>query len=181
MTDFPVNLHGVPQYPKGHVGRLLVTLAAIESIAATQRPATPTAVEALTGLQKGNMDTYITSLNSQFGTWVVKCAGGYEIWSWGDVLKKAGVRKYLTFQWDCEFLSPEGGKKMNYELQVDPSANGRLTLKRREKGETMWTDILVPAGVLANDDHAVFYRVTARFIAELLDQGHTVKYRDANY
>jgi hypothetical protein len=181
MADFPVNQHGVPQYPKGHVGRLLVTLGAIEAIRGAKRPATPTAVEALTGLQKGNIDTYINTLNTQFGTWVVKCAGVYEIWSWGDVLKKAGVRKYLIPKWDDEFLSPEGGQKMDLELQVDRSANGRLTLKRRDVGTAMWTDITVPTGVWANDDHAVFYRVTARYLAELMDQGHKVKYRDANY
>lgn len=181
MTDYPVNQHGVPQYPKGHVGRLLVTLAAIEAIGAANRPATPTAVEALTGLQKGNMDTYITSLNSQFGTWVVKCPGVYEIWSWGDVLKKSGVRKYLTSQWNSEFLSPEGGTKMNLELQVDRHPGGRLTLKQREKGEAIWKDITEPKGVWANDDHATFYRVTARYIGELSAQGHMVNYRDPSY
>ncbi len=80
---FQLNQNGVPLYPKGHVGRLLVTLAAIESLGNLQRLATPTSVEAMTGLQKGNIDTYVTTLNSQFGTWVVKSGGAYEIWSWG--------------------------------------------------------------------------------------------------
>ncbi|WP_052719956.1 hypothetical protein [Pseudomonas ogarae] len=181
MTEVSLNQYGVPLYPKGHVGRLLVTLAAIESIRAANRPATPTSVGNITGLQKGNIDSYVTTLNSQFGTWVVKNGGVYEIWSWGEVLKKTGVRKYLTPQWNSEFLSPEDGEHMNLELQVDWHPSGNLTLKQRVAGEAMWTDIREPSGVWANSDHAEFYRVTARYIYELSTQGHKLNYRDSSY
>lgn len=181
MIKFSLNEYGVPLFPKGHIGRPLVTLAAIESISTANRPATPTSVGNFTGLQKGNIDSYITILNSQYGTWVVKNGGAYEIWSWGNVLKKAGVRKYLTSQWNSDFLSPEDDEAMNIELQVDRHPSGNLTLKQRVAGEAMWVDVLEPSGVWANSDHAEFYRVTARYIYELSAQGHKLNYRDPSY
>lgn len=92
MTDFPVNERGVPLYPKGHTGRLLVTMAAIDALD------TPTAasVAALTGLSKGNIDKYVAALNDELGTLIVKEGPVYRIESWGDVLKKIGVMKALT-------------------------------------------------------------------------------------
>ncbi len=92
MSGFPINEHGVPLYPKGHVGRLLVTMAAIDSLP------TPTAasVAALTGLSKGNIDTYVAALNREFGANIVKDGPVYSIQSWGDILKKAGVKKVLN-------------------------------------------------------------------------------------
>lgn len=92
MTDFPVNEHGVPLYPKGHTGRLLVTMAAIDALN------TPTAasVAALTGLSKGNIDNYVAALTDELGAVIVKEGPVYRIESWGDVLKRAGVRKALT-------------------------------------------------------------------------------------
>lgn len=90
--EFPVNKHGVPQYPKGHAGRLLVVLAAIDKLI----PATATTVAELTGLSKGNIDTYVAALNAEFGTDIRKTGAEYRIHAWGDVLKKSGVRKALT-------------------------------------------------------------------------------------
>lgn len=93
MRDFPVNEHGVPLYPKGHVGRLLVTMAAIDALD------TPTAasVAALTGLSKGkNIDTYVAALNREFGAKIEKDGPVYSIRSWGDILKKTGMEKVLT-------------------------------------------------------------------------------------
>lgn len=92
MSDLPINEHGVPQYPKGHVGRLLVTMAAIDALD------TPTAasVAALTGLSKGNVDTYVAALNREFGVHIEKDGPAYSIRSWGDILKKTGVKKVLT-------------------------------------------------------------------------------------
>lgn len=90
--EFPINKHGVPQYPKGHAGRLLAVLAAIDKLT----PATATTVAELTGLSKGNIDTYVASLNAEFGTHISKSGAEYRIHSWGDVLKKSGVRKALT-------------------------------------------------------------------------------------
>jgi hypothetical protein len=92
MTDFPVNEHGVPLYPKGHTGRLLVTMAAIDALNAP----TAASVAALTGLSKGNIDNYVAALNDELGAVIVKEGPAYRIESWGDVLKKTGVRKALT-------------------------------------------------------------------------------------
>jgi len=90
--NLPVNEHGVPQYPKGHTGRLLAVLAAIDKL----QPATASTVAELTGLSKGNIDTYVAALNAELGTLIVKNGPEYTIESWGDVLKKSGVKKALT-------------------------------------------------------------------------------------
>lgn len=90
--EYPVNEYGVPQYPKGHAGRLLVVMAAIDRL----RPATATSVAELTGLSKGNIDAYVAALNAELGTVIIKIGPEYIIESWGDVLKKGGVKKALT-------------------------------------------------------------------------------------
>lgn len=92
MIPLPVNEYGVPLYPKGHAGRLLVTIAAIDHLD------TPTAasVAALTGLSKGNIDTYVTALNRELGASIVKNGPVYSIQKWGDILNKDGVKKRLT-------------------------------------------------------------------------------------
>lgn len=92
MSDLPVNEHGVPLYPKGHTGRLLVTLAAIDTL---DNP-TATTVAALTGLSKGNIDTYVAALKNEMGVLIVKEGPTYRIESWGSILNKDGVRKVLT-------------------------------------------------------------------------------------
>ena len=90
MVD--VNENGVPQYPKGHAGRLLVTLAAI---ARMERPTT-FSVAALTGLSKGKIDDYVKALNLEFGTVIVKEGTVYRVVSWGEILNREGVEKTLT-------------------------------------------------------------------------------------
>jgi len=92
MTDLPINEHGVPLYPKGHAGRLFVTMAAIDAL---DNP-TAASVAALTGLSKGNIDTYVTALNNEMGVHIVKEGPTYRIESWGLILKKNGVKKVLT-------------------------------------------------------------------------------------
>lgn len=86
-----VNENGVPQYPKGHSGRLLVTLAAIDHL---ERP-TASSVAALTGLSKGKIDAYVQALNTEFGTVIVKDGPEYRVDSWGEILKRVGVKKTL--------------------------------------------------------------------------------------
>ncbi|MHC8403503.1 hypothetical protein ACYZTX_29790 [Pseudomonas sp. MDT1-17] len=89
---FEVNENGVPQYPKGHAGRLLVTLAAIDRL----ERATASSVAALTGLSKGKIDDYVQALNAEFGTLIVKDGPEYRVESWGEILKRNGVKKALT-------------------------------------------------------------------------------------
>lgn len=91
MSEFEINERGVPQYPKGHAGRLLATLAAIDLLA----DATAIRIAEYTGLSKGNIDTYVKVLNTQLGTSIVKEGSAYKIHEWGSVLQKNGVRKYL--------------------------------------------------------------------------------------
>lgn len=92
MSALDMNESGVPQYPKGHVGRLLVTLAAIDRL---ERP-TASSVAALTGLSKGKIDDYVQALNNEFGTLIIKDGPVYRLESWGEILKQSGVRKALT-------------------------------------------------------------------------------------
>lgn len=91
MADIDINENGVPQYPKGHAGRLLVTLAAIDRI---ERP-TASSVASLTGLSKGKIDDYVNALNAELGMTITKEGPEYRIQSWGELLKKTGVKKCL--------------------------------------------------------------------------------------
>jgi len=93
MTKIKRNAHGVPQYPKGHAGRLLVALAAVATL---ERP-TSSAVAELTGLSKGNIDKMVLAdSRSQFGVIVEKEGPIYRISDWGNVLKPDEVIKCLT-------------------------------------------------------------------------------------
>lgn len=91
MSAYSLNEHGVPQYPKSHAGRLLITLAAIDHL----ERATATSVAAFTGLSKGKIDDYVRALNSEFGTSIVKEGPEFRIESWGEILNLAGVKKAL--------------------------------------------------------------------------------------
>lgn len=79
-------------YPKGHAGRLLITLAAIDEL---DRP-TASSVANRTGLSKGNTDRYVQILNEQFGLVILKEEGVYTLQSWGTLLNKDGVRALLA-------------------------------------------------------------------------------------
>lgn len=87
-----VNENGVPQYPKGHTGRLLITLAAIDRLNAP----TASTVAAFTGLSKSKIDEYAQTLCEEFGVDIVKIGGVFRIQSWGEILRKTGVQKVLT-------------------------------------------------------------------------------------
>ncbi|MBX4139617.1 hypothetical protein K1567_27415 [Pseudomonas sp. S5F11] len=89
MTDLPVNDHGVPLYPKGHAGRLFVTMAAIDAL---DNP-TAASVAALTGLSKGNIDTYVAALNSEMGAQILKEGPVYRIESGGQSSRKQGLKR----------------------------------------------------------------------------------------
>lgn len=99
---FEVNENGVPQYPKGHAGRLLVTLAAIDRL----ERATASSVAALTGLSKGKIDDYVQALNAEFGTVIVKNGPEYQVESWGEILKRAGIKKTLTVPLNGTIIAP---------------------------------------------------------------------------
>ncbi|WP_304526795.1 hypothetical protein [Halomonas sp. I5-271120] len=102
MAEIELNEHGVPQYPKGHTGRLLVTLAAIDRI---ERP-TAASVASLTGLSKGKIDDYVHALNAELDMEIAKEGPEYRIVSWGWLLKKMGVRKCLTVPLNGTSMEP---------------------------------------------------------------------------
>ena len=85
------NEHGVPQYPKADARRLFVLLAAIDSL----ERATLTTLSNFTGHNKGTIDADIAKLNEQYGVSITKEDAVYRIESWGDLLKKNAVKKFL--------------------------------------------------------------------------------------
>lgn len=85
------NKHGVPQYPKADARRLFVLLAAVDYL---ERP-TLTTLTDFTGHNKGTIDSDIAKLNEQFGVSIQKEDAVYRVESWGDLLKKGAVKKFL--------------------------------------------------------------------------------------
>lgn len=85
------NHFGVPQYPENDARRLFVLLSAIDLL---ERP-TVSAIADLTGHQRETIDDDIMKLREQFGVVLHKVGEIYHIDSWGDVLQKKGVKRYL--------------------------------------------------------------------------------------
>jgi hypothetical protein len=88
---FQKNQFGVPQYPDSDVRRLFVLLSAIDLL---ERP-TASAIADLTSYNKESIDDEVGKLREQFGVVLHKVGEVYHIESWGEVLKKNGVKKYL--------------------------------------------------------------------------------------
>lgn len=88
---FPKNHFGVPQYPQNDARRLFVLLSAIDLL---ERP-TVSAVADLTGYDKEHIDGDVLRLREEFGVQLHKVGEIFHIESWGDVLKKNGVKRYL--------------------------------------------------------------------------------------
>jgi hypothetical protein len=108
MSNIAVNPSGVPQYPRGHAGRLLVVLAAIAKL---DRP-TAVSVANLTGLSKGNIDRLVMDeLPDQFGVITTKNGPVYSIEDWGNILREEGVRKCLTVPLSRTTISTHSSKK----------------------------------------------------------------------
>jgi hypothetical protein len=85
------NQFGVPQYPAGDARRLFVLLAAIDLL---ERP-TAGAIADLTGHDRESIDEEVKILREQYDVVLVKVGEVYLIESWGEVLKKNGVKKFL--------------------------------------------------------------------------------------
>lgn len=92
MDEIKRNQHGVPQYPRGHAGRLFVVLAAVESL---ERP-TASSVANLTGISKGSIDRIVLiDIPSQLGVTTSKQGPVYKIDNLGELLNVEGVKKCL--------------------------------------------------------------------------------------
>jgi hypothetical protein len=87
----PRNNFGVPQYPPHDARRLFVLLSAIDLL---ERP-TVSALADLTGYDREAIDGDVLRLREEFGVVVRKVGEIYHIESWGDVLKKSGVKRCL--------------------------------------------------------------------------------------
>lgn len=88
---FAKNQFGVPQYSQGDARRLFVLLSAIDLL---ERP-TISAIADLTSHDKDTIDDEVDKLRQQFGVVLHKVGEVYRIESWGEVLKKNGVKKFL--------------------------------------------------------------------------------------
>jgi hypothetical protein len=88
---FAKNQFGVPQYPESDARRLFVLLSAIDLL---ERP-TISAIADLTSHDKDTIDNEADKLREQFGVVLHKVGEVYHIESWGEVLKKSGVKKFL--------------------------------------------------------------------------------------
>jgi len=89
--SFTRNEFGVPQYPEHDARRLFVLLSAIDLL---ERP-TLSAIADLTSHERDTIEPDLQKLQEQFGVVLHKTGTVYRIESWGDVLNKEGVRKYL--------------------------------------------------------------------------------------
>lgn len=89
--EYPRNHFGVPQYPDNDARRLFVLMAAIDLL---ERP-TASAIADLTGLDTEAVDEDAMRLREQFGVVLHKVGDIYHIESWGDVLRKTGVKRHL--------------------------------------------------------------------------------------
>jgi predicted DNA-binding transcriptional regulator YafY len=89
--NFGVNHFGVTQYPDNDARRLFVLLSAIDLL---ERP-TASAIADLTGVDRETIDDDIAKLREQYGVLLIKLGDVYRIESWGEVLKKSGVKKFL--------------------------------------------------------------------------------------
>jgi hypothetical protein len=88
---YGINKFGVTQYPGDDARRLFVLLSAIDLL---ERP-TASAIADLTSLDKQTIDDDIVKLREQYGVLLNKVGDVYRIESWGEVLRKNGVKKYL--------------------------------------------------------------------------------------
>lgn len=88
---YPRNDFGVPQYPDHDARRLFVLLSAIDLL---ERP-TLSAIADLTSHNRDKIEADVQRLREEFGVVLHKVGEIYHIESWGDVLKKNGVKRYL--------------------------------------------------------------------------------------
>ncbi|MEN3291456.1 MAG: hypothetical protein V7642_709 [Burkholderiales bacterium] len=89
--NYGTNKFGVTQYPDDDARRLFVLLSAIDLL---ERP-TASAIADLTSLDQQAIDNDIAKLREQYGVLLHKVGDVYRIESWGEVLRKNGVKKYL--------------------------------------------------------------------------------------
>ena len=90
MSPFK-NEFGVPQYADHDARYLFVLLSAIDLL---ERP-TVSAIADLTGHDRDKIDGEVMRLREEFGVTLHKVGDTYRIESWGEVLKKRGVKRFL--------------------------------------------------------------------------------------
>lgn len=89
--SYPKNQFGVTQYPLNDARRLFILLAAVDLL---ERP-TASALTDLTGSTREQIDADLIRLREEFGVLLHKVGDIYHIESWGEVLRKSGVKDFL--------------------------------------------------------------------------------------
>jgi len=85
-------MNEVPNYPKRDLRRMLVVLAAIDTI----NDATLVKIARLTAIDKKTVINLIEKARTQAGVVIEKNESVYVIESWGPVIKRAGARMALS-------------------------------------------------------------------------------------
>ena len=68
------------------------------------------------------------------------------------------------------------------DVQIDYHSSGNLTLKERNVGEVMWSDVKEKDGLFISSDRASFYQRVAARLANHAQNGVIVtSYKDAIY
>ncbi|MEC4723671.1 hypothetical protein RY831_31605 [Noviherbaspirillum sp. CPCC 100848] len=88
---FPKNQFGVPQYPDNDARKLFVLLSAIDLL---ERP-TGSAIADLTSHAREAIDQDVMRLREEFGVNLHKVGDIYHIESWGDVIQREGIKRFL--------------------------------------------------------------------------------------
>jgi hypothetical protein len=91
------NEFGMPQYPDNDARRLLILLASIDLL---ERP-TASALADLTSHDKESIDEEILDLQEQFGVVIHRVGEVYYINSWGEVLNREGMKRFLKIDSDA--------------------------------------------------------------------------------
>lgn len=89
--SFPKNQFGVPQYPDSDARKLFVLLTAIDLL---ERP-TASAIADLTSHKRESIDHDVMRLREEFGVVLHKVGEIYHIESWGDIIQKEGIKRFL--------------------------------------------------------------------------------------
>lgn len=79
------------QFPKGDARRLFTLLVAIDNL---ERP-TLTTLTKHTKHNKGTIAADVDKLREQYGVEIIKDGAVFRLISWGDVLKKTGVKNII--------------------------------------------------------------------------------------
>lgn len=96
LEKYEINDHGFVKYPQRHIGRIISVAGAISTL---KNPTSTSVIKYLGYLSKGSIDRIaLKEMNEQLGIKVKKNGAVFEILSWGDLINKRAVFKYMREQ-----------------------------------------------------------------------------------